>query len=156
MKPKLPFVLLAIASTLVACGPRAPATTSPTSPTTKTFLNLVHLYTNEEFNQDGWIGDPVGNVLTFSHEVFDETGMNKVGTINGMCIVTATFAIWECFNTVTLYVGATITAQGPRYESGRFRMVVTGGTGLYLGVSGELVEERTDEEYVLRYTLYSE
>jgi hypothetical protein len=100
-------------------------------------------------------GDSVGDVLTFSNPVYDEANQTQVGTDNGWCIRTAVGKSWECFWTLTLGDGQ-ITVEGPFLDAGDSVLAVTGGTGAYSGVRGEMtLHARNAEgsEYDFGYSL---
>jgi hypothetical protein len=82
-------------------------------------------------------GDTVGDVLTFANEVFDEANAKKVGDDNGWCVRTVVGKAWECFWTLSLADGQ-ITVEGPFLDAGDSDLAVTGGTGAYSGVRGEM------------------
>jgi allene oxide cyclase len=100
-------------------------------------------------------GDSAGDVLTFANDVYDQTNKTKVGTDNGWCIRTVPGKAWECFWTLTLSDGQ-ITTQGPFLDSGDSVMAVTGGTGEYSNVGGEMKLHSRDakgSEYDFTYTI---
>jgi hypothetical protein len=62
---------------------------------------------------------------------------------------------WECFWTLSLSDGQ-ITVEGPFFDAGDSTLAVTGGTGAYAGVRGEMgLHARNAEgsEYDFRYKL---
>ena len=100
-------------------------------------LNVVERATTDVVTDTGEAGDTVGDLLTFANEVYDEANAEQVGTNNGYCIRTAVGSAWECFWTLTLEDGQ-ITVQGPFYDSGDSTLTITGGTGAYINVGGEM------------------
>ena len=100
-------------------------------------LKLVERAATDVVTDIGEEGDTVGDVLTFANEVYDEGNTNKVGTDNGWCIRTAVGKAWECFWTLTLS-GGQVTVQGPFQDAGDSMLAVTGGTGEYAGVRGDM------------------
>jgi hypothetical protein len=44
---------------------------------------------------------------------------------------------WECFWTLIL-AGGEITVEGPFYDTGDSTLVITGGTGQYVGAKGAM------------------
>jgi allene oxide cyclase len=100
-------------------------------------------------------GDTVGDVLTFSNLVFDEKNEKQVGTDQGWCIRVSVGKSWECFWTMILSDGQ-ITVEGPFNDGADSVLAVTGGTGAYASVSGEMsLHGRNAEgtEYDFGYTL---
>ncbi|MGN6515209.1 MAG: allene oxide cyclase family protein [Rhizomicrobium sp.] len=99
--------------------------------------------------------DNRGDILTFTNPVFDAANRKQVGTDNGFCIRTAIGAAYECIWTLKLAAGQ-ITVEGPFHDAGDTTLAVTGGTGKYMGVKGELLLHARDakgSEYDFRYTL---
>ena len=100
-------------------------------------LTVVERATTDVVTDTGAEGDSVGDILTFANEVFDEADAKRIGTDNGWCVRTAVGKAWECFWTLTLDQGQ-ITVAGPFYDAGDSMLAVTGGTGAYAGVRGEM------------------
>lgn len=118
-------------------------------------LNLVERATNDTVTDTGAKDDSVGDILTFANEVFDEANQSKVGSDNGWCVRTAVGKAWECFWTLTLADGQ-ITVAGPFLDGQDSVLAVTGGTGAYADVSGEMVlhaRNKEGTEYDFRYRL---
>ncbi|MCR4282864.1 MAG: hypothetical protein NUV72_07535, partial [Bauldia sp.] len=103
----------------------------------------------------GLVVELVGDILTFANELYDEANATKVGTDNGWCVRTVVGAAWECFWTASLADGQ-ITVEGPFLDAGDSVLAVTGGTGAYSSVRGEMkLHARNDEgsEYDFAYEL---
>jgi len=118
-------------------------------------VKVVERAATDAVTDIGEKGDTVGDILTFANEIFDEANASKVGTDNGWCIRTAVGKAWECFWTLTLSDGQ-ITVAGPFLDSGDSTLAITGGTGAYAGVRGEmLLHSRNPEasEYDFTYSL---
>jgi len=118
-------------------------------------LKLVERATTDAVTDTGQEGDTVGDLLTFANAVFDESNTTEVGSNNGWCIRTAVGKAWECFWTLTLSDGQ-ITVQGPFLDAGDSVLAVTGGTGAYAGVRGDMtLHSRNAEgsEYGFGYNL---
>jgi len=99
--------------------------------------------------------DSAGDLLTFANEIYDEGNANKLGDDNGWCIRTVPGKAWECFWTLTLADGQ-ITVEGPFLDVGDSTLAITGGTGKYSGVRGEMkLHARNDKgtEYDFIYSL---
>lgn len=100
-------------------------------------IALVEHAATDVVTDTGAAGDSVGDVLTFANEVFDAENKEKVGTDNGYCIRTAVGAAWECHWVLTLADGQ-IAVDGPFYDTSDSELVITGGTGAYVGAEGAL------------------
>ena len=79
---------------------------------------------------DGVNTDSVGDVLTFTNDVFDEKDSSKVGSDQGYCIRMIVGESWECVWT-TFLPGGQITVEGPFYDTKDSVLAITGGTGAY-------------------------
>ena len=118
-------------------------------------LNLVEHATTDAVTDTGAKGDSVGDLLTFANEVFDAKDAQKVGSDTGWCIRTVAGKSWECFWTLNLADGQ-ITVAGPFLDAGDSVLAVTGGTGKYAGVRGEMALHARDAKgsaYDFKYKL---
>jgi hypothetical protein len=118
-------------------------------------VTVVERATTDAVTETGEEGDSVGDILTFANELYDEANATKVGTDNGWCVRTVVGAAWECFWTASLADGQ-ITVEGPFLDAGDSVLAVTGGTGAYSSVRGEMkLHARNDEgsEYDFAYEL---
>ena len=86
---------------------------------------------------NGTAGDDVGNILTFGNEVFNSADTQQVGTDQGSCVRIVVGESWECSWTTFLPKGQ-ITVQGPFSDTGDSVLAITGGTGAYRNVRGEM------------------
>ena len=82
-------------------------------------------------------GDSVGDLLTFANPIYDAANKTKLGSDQGYCVRVIVGKSWECFWTLLLADGE-ITVEGPFYDTGDSVMVVTGGTGKYVGAKGAM------------------
>lgn len=123
------FITVLAGLLLIASGPVAFAQ--------DTTLKLVERATTDAVTDLGKKGDSAGDLLTFANEVFDESNAKRVGSDNGWCIRTVAGKAWECFWTLALADGQ-ITVQGPFLDAGDSVLAITGGTGRYAGVSGDM------------------
>ncbi|WP_420384381.1 allene oxide cyclase family protein [Novosphingobium sp.] len=85
----------------------------------------------------GSAADNVGDVMTFTNPIYDAANTTKVGTDQGYCVRMIVGKMWECHWTTTLATGQ-IMVDGPVGDAGDTVLVVTGGTGAYRGVRGEM------------------
>jgi len=100
-------------------------------------LRLVEHADTDAVLDLGAKGDSVGDLLTFANPVYDAANKTKLGTDQGYCVRVIVGKSWECFWTLQLKDGE-ITVEGPFFDSGDSVMVVTGGTGKYVGAKGAL------------------
>ena len=91
----------------------------------------------------GKAADNLGDILTFANPVFDSANKTQVGTDNGFCIRTVLGKAYECAWVVSLR-GGQITVAGPFYDAGDSTLAVTGGTGKYAGVRGQMLLHARD------------
>ena len=97
--------------------------------------------------------DNRGDILTFANPVFDAADKKQIGTDNGFCIRTVAGSAYECIWTLLLSDGQ-VTVEGPFHDSGDTTLAVTGGTGAYSGVKGEMLLHARDakgSEYDFTY-----
>jgi len=118
---------------------------------------LVERATSDAVLDTGAKGDSAGDILTFANEIYDQDNKAKLGDDNGWCIRTVAGKAWECFWTVSLADGQ-ITVEGPFLDGKDSVLAVTGGTGMYASVRGEMkLHARNAEgsEYDFTYNLTS-
>ena len=118
-------------------------------------LIVVERATTDTVTDIGAKGDSVGDVLSFSNEVYDKDNKTLVGHDNGWCVRTAVGKAWECIWTLVLNKGQ-ITVEGPFYDAGDSMLAVTGGTGDYAAVQGDMKLHARDQkgtEYDFVYNL---
>jgi len=120
-----------------------------------TELKLVEHATSDTVTDLGEKNDSAGDVLTFANEIYDAANKKQVGSDNGWCIRTVPGKAWECFWTLSLD-GGQITVEGPFLDAGDSMLAVTGGTGKYAGVRGDMALHARDakgSEYDFVYHL---
>jgi hypothetical protein len=101
-------------------------------------FTAVERATTDAVTDIGESGDSVGDILTFSNELFDEANSAAIGSDNGWCLRTAVGEAWECAWTNSFSDGQ-ITVQGTFKDSGDSTLVVTGGSGQYERASGTML-----------------
>jgi len=89
-----------------------------------------------QFIDTGEPGDSVGDLLTFDQPLLDED-MQEIGNNSGSCIRTLVAHSFQCQWTLTLANG-TIQVAGREFDQGTSTLGITGGTGKYSGISGEM------------------
>ena len=108
-------------------------------------LNLIEHAGGEVVTDLGESGDSAGDLLTFQNEVYDDADTKKVGSIHGWCIRVIAGKSWECFWTL-FHDDGQITVEGPFFDAGDSTVAITGGTGKFAGVRGEmLLHARNDK-----------
>ena len=108
-------------------------------------IAVVERATSDAVTDLGAKGDSVGDILTFHNDIYDEANAKVVGSNNGWRIRTAVGKAWECFWTQSLQDGQ-ITVEGPFLDGKDSMLAITGGTGAYVGKSGEMKLQARDEE----------
>jgi len=98
---------------------------------------IEHATNDAVTNNDGRVTDSVGDILTFSNEVFDKKNAQKVGTDQGYCVRMVVGESWECVWTTLLPRGQ-ITVEGPFYDTRDSVLAITGGTGAYANARGQM------------------
>ncbi|MGI8477549.1 MAG: allene oxide cyclase barrel-like domain-containing protein [Thermomicrobiales bacterium] len=116
-------------------------------------LSVVERATTDTTVDLGEAGDSVGDTMARGNEVFDDADGTKIGDDQGVCTRIVPGKAWECAWTLILPQGQ-ITAQGPRYDGAGSVLAIVGGTGDYVGASGEMKLVALNEtEYKLTYLL---
>jgi allene oxide cyclase len=100
-------------------------------------IRVVERATTDATTDTGATGDSAGDVLTFANELFDKTNTTKVGSDQGYCVRVVVGASYECTWTALLD-GGQIVVQGPFYDTADSTLAITGGTGKYKTVRGEM------------------
>ncbi|HTT98212.1 MAG TPA: allene oxide cyclase family protein [Rhizomicrobium sp.] len=118
-------------------------------------MHLVERATTDATAHIGKDADNRGDVLTFANDVYDGSNAKKIGTDQGYCIRVVVGKSFECTWTTTL-AGGQITVEGPFLDAGDSTLAVTGGTGKYASVRGEMKLHARDakgSEYDFIYLL---
>lgn len=76
-----------------------------------------------------------GDLISWHEPVVNESG-KRIGTSNGFCIATLPGKLSECRWTLSLTDG-TIALAGTEAAKGTSPAAIVGGTGIYVGVTGE-------------------
>lgn len=98
-------------------------------------FTVVERAVNEKTIHEAGMDDAFGNLVVFANPVYDAADRARVGRDQGVCIRTVVGQAFECFWTMILKDGE-ITTEGPNYDHGDSILVVTGGTGRYMGAKG--------------------
>ena len=103
----------------------------------KTVYVIEHATTDAVTNNDGRSTDSVGDILTFTNDVFDKSNSHKVGSDQGYCVRMVVGESWECGWTTLLPRGQ-LTVEGPFYDTRDSVLAITGGTGAYANARGSM------------------
>jgi len=99
-------------------------------------------------------GDSVGDILVFDQPLLD-ADKNPIGNNSGFCIRSRIGHSFQCQWTLTTEDGS-IQVAGREYDKGSSDISITGGTGKYAGIQGEMESTNNNDEtftQVLHYTL---
>lgn len=149
MKKSL-FILLALGALVVAGLAAFRVQTEVTT------LTVVERAATDVITDTGDEGDSVGDILTFANEIYDEKNETMLGTDSGYCFRTAVGVGWECAWTIVLADGS-ISVQGPFYDASDSVLSITGGTGAYVGATGQMTlharnDQGTEYDFIYEYT----
>jgi hypothetical protein len=100
-------------------------------------LVVVERAASDAVTDTGAKGDSVGDILTFSNEIYDKDNKTLIGHDNGWCMRTVVGQAWECIWTLTTDKGQ-ITVEGPYYDTRDSVLSITGGTGAYAKAQGQM------------------
>ena len=118
-------------------------------------MHLIERATTDATAHVGKEADNRGDVLTFANDVYDAANKLKVGTDQGYCIRIVPGKSFECIWTLTLANGQ-ITVEGPFLDAGDSTLAITGGTGAFAAMRGEMKLHARDakgSEYDFIYML---
>ena len=123
----------------------------------KTFVVIEHA--NPTLFDVGAKGDSIGDARVFSNDLYDEANATVAGTDSGFCLRTAVGKRFECSWT-NIFANGTIVTQGPgldtAFQGEEITVAITGGTGDYIGASGELkikTLEGQDHQFTFTFEL---
>jgi hypothetical protein len=142
----LSLALLVPGAGAVPLPPMAIAQEATPSPTTTLHLveHAVHLTTVDH----GDPGPSVGDVQVWGpNPLFDERDSADTGaTTQGIC--TALNAAFDCVVTETIVFadGSTLQIQGVEFASAPSQRTIVGGSGAYLGATGTVTVEPTEDQ----------
>ena len=99
--------------------------------------NPAHIIDNDE------PGDSVGDILVFDQPLLDND-MKNIGNNSGACIRTRVGHSFQCQWTLTFDSGS-IQVAGREFDQGVSAISITGGTGRYAGISGEMTSVNNND-----------
>jgi allene oxide cyclase len=136
MKRVITLALLASAAVLVVAVNTSAGHSKGHHATAGRTVAVVERATTDAVT-NGEAGDAAGNILTFANDVYNAADTHKVGSDQGSCVRTVVGESWECTWTTFLPSGQ-ITVEGPFSDTGNTVLAITGGTGAYRNVRGEM------------------
>ncbi|VAW93574.1 hypothetical protein MNBD_GAMMA21-3069 [hydrothermal vent metagenome] len=128
------LLFIFIISGLVACSQE----------NTHTLITIADARNNKaKFIDIGEPGDSVGDILTFDQPLLDQHG-KTIGNNSGTCIRTRVGHSFQCQWTLTFKNGS-IQVAGREFDHDTSQITIVGGTGAYLGISGEMESVNNDD-----------
>ena len=100
-------------------------------------ITVVERATSDVVTDTGAKDDSVGDILTFANDIYDARNKYVVGSDDGYCLRTVVGKTWECAWSTKLD-GGLITVQGPFHDGKDSMLAITGGTGIYVGATGQM------------------
>jgi hypothetical protein len=85
----------------------------------------------------GKAADNVGDILTFTNEIYDAANRTHLGADQGYCVRLVVGKVYECHWTLKLARGQ-LMVDGPYYDTSDSLLAITGGTGIYDGARGQM------------------
>jgi allene oxide cyclase len=140
---------------LALAAPSVARTTARAAAKTTNITVTEHAITDTEQPLAPGGKDKAGDILTFTNPVFNQANTKQVGHDEGFCTrLNVKNGVWECLWT-TFLDGGQITVQGPYYDKKNSTLTVTGGTGTFAGVRGQmgLVAKNGGKEYLFQFRL---
>lgn len=126
---------------------------SQTDPTTLVTIADARIH-KAEFIDIGALGDSPGDMFIFDQPLLDSDS-KRIGNNSGICVRTLVGHSLQCQWTLTLENG-TIQVAGREFDKGTSLIAIVGGTGAYMGVSGQMESTNNEDgtfSQVLRYQL---
>ena len=91
----------------------------------------------------GTAADNVGDMMTFTNEIYDASNTKLVGSNQGVCFRLVIGKALECRWTLILAKGQ-IMVSGPVYDGKDSALAIVGGTGAYANARGEMLLHARD------------
>jgi len=131
--PRCGFLVIA-ALLLTACSRQAPQTLITIADARENPAQLI---------DTGEPGDSVGDMLVFDQPLLDKD-KNTIGNNSGSCVRTWVGVSFQCQWTLTMDDGS-IQVGGREYDKGSSILSITGGTGKYSGITGEMISTNNND-----------
>ena len=110
----------------------------------QTLITLADARTDPaQFIDIGEPGDSAGDILIFDQPLLDED-REIIGNNSGRCIRTRLGHSFQCQWTLTFENG-TIQVAGREFDQGTSEISITGGTGSYSGITGEMTSVNNND-----------
>jgi allene oxide cyclase len=139
-------LMLAICRGLIVSGLLVVALALETAPpAAAASLIVIERATTDTVTRVGPKNDNVGDILTFANEIYDQDNKKLLGHDNGWCVRMVVGESWQCRWTLILDKGQ-ITVTGPYYDNKQSVLSVTGGTGDYNSVQGQMKLRQRDQK----------
>jgi hypothetical protein len=113
----------------------APALTLAAEPAVQ--IHVIEHATTDTTAHIGPKPDNLGDILTFTNEVFDAEDKARMGTDQGYCVRVSLGKAYECTWTLSLADGQ-IMVSGPFLDAGDSVLAIIGGTGKYADLRGDM------------------
>ena len=142
-------LMVAVSVTAALALPMAPRPAEAAS------MIVVEHETGLSVTRAGPRPDNVGDIMTFHNEIYDQENKTLIGHDNGWCVRVGVGESWQCRWTLILDKGQ-INVSGPFYDHKDSVLSVTGGTGDYMSVQGQMKLRQRDQqgtEYEFIYSL---
>ncbi|MFV2004163.1 MAG: hypothetical protein ACC650_03110 [Gammaproteobacteria bacterium] len=131
--PRCGFLVI-VALLLTACSRQAPQTLITIADARENPAQLI---------DTGEPGDSVGDMLVFDQPLLDKD-KNTIGNNSGSCVRTWVGVSFQCQWTLTMDDGS-IQVGGREYDKGSSILSITGGTGKYSGITGEMISTNNND-----------
>jgi len=136
---------LAVASLAISMTP------APGADCEELALSFVERPLNDHIVDVGYPDkDSLGDLMVWANKVYDQGNAAEVGDDSGWCIRTAVGRSRECTFTVSLAEGH-ITAAGTAIDRTDSIFAVVGGTGNFLGMTGQMTWLVQDQGGLYRF-----
>lgn len=153
MRTRVIWTAVACALTVAAVASVAFASGAPSVAERTETIKVIEHPVNEALTDTGTTSDSAGDILTFHNPLFDGTNSHVVGHDQGTCFrISPRLGSWECSWTNFL-PGGHITVEGPFFDAHDSTVAVTGGTGIYRNVTGEMRLRAVTSGFVFAFTI---
>ncbi len=120
------------------------AATGCTATDYRTLVTIADARTQPATQVDlGEAGDSVGDTVVFDQPLLDEAGA-AIGNNSGACIRSRVAHSYQCQWTLTFDDGS-IQVAGREADRGSSAISIVGGTGAYMGISGQMISTNNDD-----------
>ena len=142
VKPPIGKVVVLMTALVAGCSPTEPQTLITIADARVQKAQVVDI---------GESGDSLGDMFVFDQPLLDQHS-NNIGTNSGVCVRIRVGHSLQCQWTLSLKNG-NIQVAGREFDQGASDIVIVGGTGAYLGISGYM-ESVNNGDGTFAQTLY--